>query len=101
MVQRETRLPVDDNPRIVAFARQLHASSGSVPAFAEALLAHIRTEPYHYTLSPQTLPKQNAVDTFWFDTRRGFCAHYAGAFVYAMRAAGIPARLVGAISGVK
>lgn len=99
MVQRETRLPVDDNPLIVAFARQLHASSGSVPAFAEALLAHIRTEPYHYTLSPQTLPKQNAVDTFWFDTRRGFCAHYAGAFVYAMRAAGIPARLVGGYLG--
>jgi transglutaminase-like putative cysteine protease len=99
MRQRETNLPPDDNPRMVAFARELYATAGSVPAFAEALLTHIRNEPFHYTLSPQTLPRQNSVDTFWFDTRRGFCAHYAGAFVYAMRAAEIPARLVGGYLG--
>ena len=99
MYQRETRLPEGDNPRMIAFAKTLHEKSGSVERFAMALMQHIRSEAYAYTLSPQTLPAANSVDTFWFDTRRGFCAHYAGAFVYAMRAAGIPARLVGGYLG--
>ena len=34
-----------------------------------------------------------------FDTRRGFCEHYAGAFVVLMRAAGIPARVVTGYQG--
>lgn len=36
---------------------------------------------------------------FLFGTRRGYCAHYAGAFVFLMRSAGIPARLVGGYQG--
>ena len=31
---------------------------------------------------------------FLFDTRRGFCEHYASAFAVMMRAAGVPARIV-------
>jgi len=34
------------------------------------------------------------VDGFLFETRRGFCEHYASAFTLLMRAAGIPARVV-------
>ena len=34
------------------------------------------------------------VDEFLFDNRRGFCEHYASSFVFLMRAAGIPARVV-------
>ena len=37
---------------------------------------------------------RHAVDEFLFDTREGFCEHYAGAFVVLLRAAGIPARVV-------
>ncbi len=39
------------------------------------------------------------VDDFLFDTRRGFCEHYAGAFVVLLRAAGIPARVVTGYQG--
>jgi hypothetical protein len=45
------------------------------------------------------LTKANSIDAFWFDTRRGFCSHFAGALVYLARAAGIPARLVGGYQG--
>ncbi|HZI85055.1 MAG TPA: transglutaminase domain-containing protein, partial [Casimicrobiaceae bacterium] len=38
-------------------------------------------------------------DAFLFDTRRGFCEHYAGAFVFLLRAAGIPARVVTGFQG--
>jgi hypothetical protein len=34
------------------------------------------------------------VDQFLFETRSGFCEHYASAFTFLMRAAGIPARVV-------
>jgi hypothetical protein len=34
------------------------------------------------------------VDQFLFETRRGFCEHYAGSFALLMRAAGVPARVV-------
>ena len=39
------------------------------------------------------------VDVFLFDTRRGFCEHYASAFVVLLRAAGIPARVVTGYQG--
>jgi hypothetical protein len=39
------------------------------------------------------------VDEFLFGTRRGFCEHYASAFVVMLRAAGIPARVVTGYQG--
>lgn len=99
MRARETRVPEGDNPRLVAYARDLYARYPDTREFAEEILKQIRNEPYVYTLSPPTLPQRDSIDAFWFDSRRGFCAHYAGAFVYAMRSVGIPARLVGGYLG--
>ena len=61
-------------------------------------LAKFRNEKFVYTLSP---PKLNidAIDAFLFDTKRGFCEHYATSFVYLMRAAGVPARIVTGYQG--
>ena len=39
------------------------------------------------------------VDDFLFETRSGFCAHYAGAMTFVLRAAGIPARVVAGYQG--
>jgi len=36
---------------------------------------------------------------FLFETRSGFCAHYAGAMTFVLRAAGIPARVVAGYQG--
>jgi transglutaminase-like putative cysteine protease len=41
----------------------------------------------------------NAMDEFLFQTRKGFCEHYASAFTLVMRAAGIPARVVTGYQG--
>ncbi|MDH3859286.1 MAG: DUF4129 domain-containing protein, partial [Gammaproteobacteria bacterium] len=51
-----------------------------------------------YTLQPPTL-ENDVVDEFLFNTRRGFCEHYAGSFALLMRAAGIPARVVTGYQG--
>ena len=64
----------------------------------ERVLAMIREQNFVYTLDPPPLGR-NAVDEFLFDTRRGFCEHYASAFVVVMRALDIPARVVTGYQG--
>ena len=39
------------------------------------------------------------MDRFLFDTRAGFCEHFAGSFAFLLRAAGVPVRLVGGYLG--
>ena len=67
-------------------------------AYVNAVLNWFRTEPFVYTLAPPLLDR-DPVDGFLFDTRRGFCEHYAGAFTVLLRAAGIPARVVTGYQG--
>lgn len=97
--RRETMFPEDDNPRLQRHARSLWESTGSEEAFVAAVLQHIRRQPYFYTLSPPQLEDSESIDAFWFDTRRGFCTHYAGALVFMLRSLGIPARMVGGYQG--
>jgi len=96
---RETALPYADNPRIIQYAQDLFAKSEGVEDFARKIMQQIRMGQYSYTLAPPGLPRSNSIDAFWFETQAGFCSHYAGAFVYMMRAAGIPARMVGGYQG--
>jgi transglutaminase-like putative cysteine protease len=56
-------------------------------------LAWFNREPFYYTLRPPVLAG-NPADEFLFETRRGFCEHYASSFALLMRIAGIPARVV-------
>ena len=53
-----------------------------------------RNGGFTYTLNPGLLPKDDPLDFFLFKSHRGFCEHYAAAFVTLMRAAGLPARIV-------
>ncbi|MBG7602564.1 MAG: transglutaminase domain-containing protein, partial [Gammaproteobacteria bacterium] len=61
-------------------------------------LRYFRQQPFYYTLYPPLL-EDNPVDEFLFESRRGFCEHYASSFVTMMRVAGIPARLVTGYQG--
>ncbi len=81
------------NPRTLAFARELRARHPDDAGYAAAVLSEFNAEPFRYTLSPSLLGDA-PVDEFLFDTREGFCEHYASAFTVALRAAGIPARVV-------
>ena len=87
------RVPPNSNTRSQALAKQMRASAGSDSAYIEAVLRKFHEEEYFYTLKPPTLGS-DPVDRFLFDTRQGFCEHYASAFAVLMRAAGIPARIV-------
>lgn len=95
--ERALYLPAG-NPRSVQLATQWRTSLGSPRAIAQEALRMFREESYFYTLNPPLLGDQ-AVDGFLFGSRRGFCEHYASSFVFLMRAAGIPARVVTGYQG--
>ncbi|HYM47313.1 MAG TPA: DUF3488 and transglutaminase-like domain-containing protein [Burkholderiaceae bacterium] len=79
--------------RVQAFADALRAQHAEPAARVRAVLDHIRRENFVYTLTPPLLGA-DPVDEFLFETRRGFCEHYATTFATLMRAAGVPARVV-------
>jgi len=91
--RQDTRLPPTGNPRTHALAESLHARAGSDAAFVEAVLEYLRTGGFTYTTTPKQLGP-DSTDDFLFNTREGFCGHFASAFVVLMRAAGVPARVV-------
>lgn len=92
------QLPEQGDPRSRAWALQLSRAHPQPAELVAAVLAQFNQQPYHYTLRPQVLG-ENSIDEFLFDTRAGFCAHYAGAMTFVLRAAGIPARVVAGYQG--
>ena len=95
----ETRLPPSGNPRTRQLALDLRDAASTDAQFVNLVLDRFSTEPYVYTLQPGALSGRDTIDQFLFQTRRGFCEHYASAFVFLMRAAGIPARVVAGYQG--
>ncbi len=95
---RALQLPPTGNPRARELARELRRASRDDLDFANKVLAKFHNEPFVYTLQPPRLGS-DSVDEFLFDTRRGFCEHYAGSFAYLMRAGGVPARIVTGYQG--
>ena len=89
----ETRLPEDRNPRTLALAHEMRARAGSDAEYARAVLDWFRDNGLEYTLEPG-VTSIDSVDTTLFDTKRGFCGHFASAYATMMRAAGVPARIV-------
>ncbi|HLQ08857.1 MAG TPA: DUF3488 and transglutaminase-like domain-containing protein [Steroidobacteraceae bacterium] len=91
--RQQDTTPPPGNPRSVALAQTLRQRAGSDADFVQATLEYLRSGGFVYTLTPEALGA-DAVDDFLFDTRAGFCGHYASAFVTLMRAAQVPARVV-------
>ena len=97
-LQRALNLPADFNPRSRQLAAEWRKSKGTDEAIIQAALQNYQTEHFSYTLEPPLLGK-HSMDEFLFETRLGFCEHYASSFVFLMRAAGIPARVVTGYQG--
>jgi transglutaminase-like putative cysteine protease len=92
------QLPGEPSARIKALVKQLGGFDQSPSEFIKNLFRHFREENFFYTLMPKKM-EDNPIETFLFERRYGFCSHYATAFVYLMRVANIPARVVGGYQG--
>jgi len=91
--RRDLQLPPRMSTRVRALAEQWRSGDHDPLQVAQAALAYFHRENFVYTLNPPLLG-DDPVDQFLFDVRRGFCEHYASAFVTLMRAAGVPSRVV-------
>ncbi|MDC3332713.1 DUF3488 and transglutaminase-like domain-containing protein [bacterium] len=95
----ETQLPQTGNKKARAFARRVFEANEENPRqYISSLFKHFNIQNYVYTLKPPLLG-DDSVDEFLFDTRRGFCSHYASSFAFLMREVGIPARVIGGYQG--
>ncbi|MEX2129940.1 MAG: DUF3488 and transglutaminase-like domain-containing protein, partial [Pseudohongiellaceae bacterium] len=97
---RALEIPEQGNEQSRNFARQLRSQFAGDRELANAVLAYFSQQAFFYTLTPPVL-EGDQVDDFLFNTRQGFCEHYASSFTYLMRAAGIPARVVVGYQGAE
>jgi len=94
-----TRLPKTTNPQTTALANQLAAEHESAQGYFNALLNYFNQQQFAYTLTPTPMYGDNTLDQFVFDTKRGFCGHYASTAAFMFRVAGYPARVVSGYLG--
>ena len=92
-LQRALQLPRQFDPRARQLAAEWRAGSKDDAVIVRTALAYFNKQGFSYTLEPPPIGV-NGIDDFLFTTKQGFCEHYASAFVFLMRAANIPARVV-------
>lgn len=97
-LQNALQLPGNYHQRAIALAKSWRAEGLNDREMIGRAMRYFHDEKFYYTLTPPILP-DDTVDDFLFDTRQGFCEHYAAAFTVLMRGAGIPARVVTGYQG--
>jgi transglutaminase-like putative cysteine protease len=91
-------VPADFNPRTLELMQRWRGETLEDQELVNRVLTYFNQEEFRYTLNPPLLSR-HTVDEFLFETRSGFCEHYASAFTLMMRMAGIPARVVTGYQG--
>ncbi|MGE8524171.1 MAG: transglutaminaseTgpA domain-containing protein [Acinetobacter pseudolwoffii] len=87
------------DPQAQQLAQRLYTQSAEDPRrYVQNVLNWYQQNNFVYTLKPGQLG-QNRIDEFLFNSRQGFCEHYASSFVMLMRYVGIPARVVTGYQG--
>ncbi|MDR1423613.1 MAG: DUF3488 and transglutaminase-like domain-containing protein [Azoarcus sp.] len=97
--RRALALPERGNPRLRALGAELAARP--LDERLQRVLGVLAKDGYKVRDQFELRAGPDAFDAFWFDTREGNADLFAGAFVYLMRAAGVPARLVTGYRGGK
>jgi transglutaminase-like putative cysteine protease len=97
---RYFQLPDDLDPAVEALARDVTAGATTPYDQALALQDYLRT--FTYDLDVPLSNARDALTAFLFDTRRGYCQQFAGAFAALARSVGIPTRVaVGFTPGIQ
>lgn len=91
-------LPRDSNPRTRLLGMRIKAEHTDPAERVRAAIDYLREAHLTYTLNPPVAGR-HAADEFLFDSRQGFCEHFASSFTILMRAAGVPARVVTGYQG--
>ncbi len=98
MLRENMHLPPAVNPRSRTLAKQLTDGAGTTREKVRRILAYFKDNGFVFTLNPSALGA-NPIDTFLFESKRGYCEHYAVALAFLLRAVDVPTRLVGGYLG--
>jgi transglutaminase-like putative cysteine protease len=91
-------LPAGGNPRARALAETWRGEAGGDARAIVSRALALYNESFSYSFEVPLLGA-DPIDDFLFAVRSGWCEHYASSFVYLMRAAGVPARVVVGFQG--
>ena len=93
-------LPDGVAPRTKELTAQLLAASTSDEEFVHKAYQYFAQNNFTYTLTPPPLSSYaDETDAFMFESKQGFCGHFASAFAVMMRQAGLPARIISGYQG--
>lgn len=84
---------IESGGKIRSLVNKLTADAKSEMAAAQNLSKYFRSN-FEYTLSPKGSEKGDPLTEFLFNTKEGYCEHYATALAMLLRVAGIPSRVV-------
>jgi len=87
--------------RLLALLTQWRDQASNNRELIQIVYQYFSGNGFSYSLTPPGLVEENPIDGFMFDTRSGYCEHYASAFTIMMRWLGIPARIVTGYQGGK
>jgi transglutaminase-like putative cysteine protease len=88
----DTELPSDFSDRVTQEAQRVVAGKTTVYDKALALQDYFR-DNFTYDLNVPPGHSDSAIESFLFDTRRGFCEQFAGTYAAMARAIGLPSRV--------
>jgi transglutaminase-like putative cysteine protease len=97
-LQRYLNVPPNIAPRTRGLVKRWQQEINDRQSWIQRALTYFRKEDFYYSRQPPLL-FDDPVDEFLFQTRKGYCEHYASAFTVMMRLAGIPARVVTGYQG--
>lgn len=99
MLKNNLKYPKNRDLQAQKFALAMfHQSQENPDTYIQNILNWYKKENFVYTLAPGKLGNHR-IDEFLFQSRQGFCEHYASSFVLLMRYVGIPARVVTGYQG--
>lgn len=93
---RRFSLAVDHNanPQSWKAINNIKKSTAKPQLRVDAIVKLFKDANLTYTLHPRELDINNSTDSFLFDTKLGYCVHFASSFVTMARMADVPARVV-------
>jgi transglutaminase-like putative cysteine protease len=96
-------LPTDVPTQIVQLVNQLTTGIDAPALKAAAIQAYLRSTPFSYSVQGASgKTSYDAIETFLFKTKSGYCVQYAAAMALMARIAGIPSRVaVGFLPGTQ
>jgi len=96
--RHSTATPRESNPRTRQLVSQWRTENPEPEALIQRALT-LFNQQFSYSLAPPTLAGSHRIDDFLFNTKIGYCEHFASAFATMMRMANVPARVVTGYQG--